>query len=131
MKSQKIRSNFIKICDRLIFKILVLERGLVCEICGGRAGIGTFHIMSKKKCPRLRYHKRNLLLAGWFCCHSPWHHDFDAKERIDAKIKQLRGEDYREEFIKMDIASEKLSVGRLGLMKEILQIELKSLEDNN
>ena len=117
MRKQKTRSNLIKKCDAQMFKILLVERGAICELCGGRANLGTFHILSKKKYPRIRYHKKNLLIAGWFCCHFPFHQDYYmARDKIIPRIKELRGENYEDELKALDAISEKLSLTRLNIL---------------
>ena len=125
---QKLKSDLIKKLDALMFKILILERGARCQICGGRAGLGTFHILEKGKYQRIRYDKKNLLIAGWFCCHNAWHHTFEAKERIDKRIKEIVGENYRNELKAQNYTSIKLTLVYLNMLHAVFKAELKQLE---
>ena len=122
---QQKRSALIKECEKLLFKILKKERGEMCELCGGTALLGTFHIMSKKTYPRIRLNKQNLLIAGWYCCHHLWHHDIEVQEVIHEKIKKLRGNDYRDQLKALDAFSPKLSMTRLNLLHEAFKKELE------
>ena len=130
MKRQSPRGKLIKQCDDLLFHILLLERGSVCEICGKPGNMTPFHILPKGSYPRIRFYKANLLLACWFSCHNLWHHDyFIAKERIEPRIKQLRDEDYKDKLIASNAMAPRLSTTYLGILREALKIKLKQLED--
>ena len=123
------RQKVIDKCKSLLLKILKIERGGCCEICGKHTNnIGLFHILPTSRFPRIQLHKQNILLAGWYCCHYAWHHDhMSAKVLIEPKIKALRGEDYMNDLIKLDVTAEKLSLVRLNVIHEALKLELKSV----
>ena len=95
-KPRKI-SRIIEDIDDLILAELIAERGPRCQICGGYKQLGLFHIIPKGSHPRLRFHRDNLLIAGWFCCHLPFHHSYyEARDRIVPRIKDIVGNDYEE-----------------------------------
>ena len=65
--------------------------------------LGLFHILGKGSHPRLRFYEENLLIAGWFCCHFPFHHDYyDARDRIVPRIKEIVGNDYEEVLLAVE-----------------------------
>ncbi len=60
----------IKRCEDIIKAILKIELGAKCQICGKPEemlaySLSLFHILDKNKYPRIRLHKRNLLLVCW------------------------------------------------------------------
>jgi hypothetical protein len=84
LKSAKsAKSKLTKECDTLWRKLLKLERGDRCELCGKHQSelsfpLSVFHILPKGTYPRLRYCRENTLLACWTtfqtrCCHNVWH----------------------------------------------------------
>ena len=121
------RQKVINKCKGLLLKILKIERGDWCEICGKRSNnIGLFHILPIGRFPRIQLYKQNLLLACWFNCHFSWHRDqMSAKVLIEPRIKKLRGEDYMNDLIKLDVTAEKLSLVRLKVIYEALKLEAK------
>lgn len=123
------RTRLIDACDDLMLEILKLERGERCEICGGTYNLGLFHILPKGIYKRIRYHKMNLLVAGWFCCHYNWHHVFYiARDKIYPRIVELRGENFEDELRKLDITAPPLSESYLSVLEKALKKELKELE---
>lgn len=107
--------------EELIFEELLEERGKRCQLCGNNKQLGLFHILPKGEYPRIRLHKDNLLIAGWFCCHLPWHHDYYvARDRIVPKLKELLGDDYEERLKRLDASLPKLT-----------EVELKRMLDEN
>ena len=123
------RAKIIDEIRGILFQILIYERGDRCEICGGRAKLGTFHIMPKSTHKHIRFHKRNLLIAGWFCCHLPWHHSyFIAKNRIEPRIKELCGDDFEDKLTALDVTSKPLTMTRLKFLKKFYERELEGYE---
>lgn len=123
------RTKLIEEADRLLFEILCLKRGKRCEICGGRQKLGLFHIMPKGRYPRIRFHKRNLLIAGWFCCHYIWHHDYMlTRDRIVPRVKELRGNTYEDKLRVTDLGAKSITMVYLSALVRALKRELKSLE---
>jgi hypothetical protein len=100
---------------------LISERGAQCEICGGLHKLGLFHILPKGKYPRLRFYKENLLIAGWFCCHFVWHHSYyEARDRIEPRLKEILGDNYEEKLKILDGTAQKLTYDRLlEILKEV------------
>jgi len=127
---KKPRKRLIEEAEKLTFEILLYKRGDRCEICGVRSGsLGTFHILPKGRYPRIRFHERNLLVAGWWCCHYSWHHDFYiARDRIVPRIKVLREDDYEDRLRALDLGARPLSEDYLKLLVMSLKKELKALE---
>lgn len=123
------RTKLIEEIDDLLLEIIKYERGERCEICGGSYNLGLFHILPKGRYPRIRFYKQNLLIAGWYCCHFLWHHDYYiARDRIAPKIRQLRGDNYEEELTKLDVTASPLTEMHLKMLKRALGKELKALE---
>lgn len=128
MNKVSVRQKIIKKCDKLLSQIILLERGSMCEICGKRSNLGAFHILNKGTYPRIRFNKANILIAGWYCCHHPYHHNYyTARDRIIPKIKELRGDDYEDELRKLDAIAPKHNTLYLELLHEALKIELEAL----
>jgi len=126
---KKPRTKLIDKIDDIMLEILKYERGERCEMCGGSYNLGLFHILPKGRYPRIRYYKQNLLIAGWWCCHYPWHFDYYiARDRIEPKIRQLRGDNYEEELTKLDIIAPPLTEMYLKMLKRAFEKELRALE---
>lgn len=94
-------SKSVKKADDLCRNIIKKRHGLVCQICGKKANtyktIGVFHVLGKKAFPNMRFDPRNLLWAGWFCCHYNWHHDpFFARDFVFPKLNKLLGSGWEE-----------------------------------
>jgi len=118
--------------DDLLLEKLKSERGDKCELCGGRNQLGLFHVLSKGSHPRLRCHERNLLIAGWFCCHFIFHHDFYiARDRIIPKIKELLGEDYEEQLWALERTLPILDRMELESIYENLKAERSAANGNS
>ena len=130
-KKRNPRSLLLKKNDDLVTDILRLLYGNVCQVCKlPRTDCGTFHIKTKKAYSTLRYAPQNLTWAGWFCCHNPWHHDyFDARDRIEPIIKQLKGPDYEDKLIKLSQQLPGLSTPVLEELNERLKKRYKQLKE--
>ncbi len=115
------RSSLIKSCDELMFRLLRLKRNERCEICGKREGLGTFHILSKAVCPRIRYYEDNLLLTCFFPCHHLWHSDPLRALPILKRIKELRGKDFEMRLRNLNALAPKLSVFELEKIQLVLK----------
>ena len=131
-RKKRPRTKLIESIEKILFQILIHERGRKCEICGARnQRLGLFHILPKGRYPRLRFYKDNLLIAGWFCCHFHFHHSYyEARDRIIPRIKELRGESYEDELREKDLVALTLSEDYLKVLKDILTKELEEIEDN-
>jgi len=128
----KPKSDKMKIIDhaeKLLRKILVIERGQVCELCDkGKSGLGLFHILNKQKYPRLRLDPDNTLIAGWFCCHNRFHHDpFFARDKVFPRIEELRGKDYEDRLKLRHAMLPRMSATQASMYKAALEKELESL----
>ena len=129
----------IKRCEDLLRKILKINRGHKCQICGRWQEILTyplslFHILDKNKYPRLRLHRRNLLLVCWHpvyymkLCHNIWHHDkVEAERKIEPKIKAILGNDYRDKLLLANETAPKITIFWLKTLEVILKKELEEL----
>lgn len=127
MNKQSRRQKIIVECRSIMLKMLKMERGSACEICGRVGNVHLFHILPVGRFPRLQFHTRNLLLTDWHPCHYNWHHDIEyGRSIIEPKIKELRGENYQEDLMKLDIISPKISLFYLKTFIEALRLELKS-----
>lgn len=122
LRTYSTRGEIIKECLDLIRSRLFRERGNKCEICGRKANnIGLFHILRKGQYPRLRFNKFNILLACWHPCHSVWHHDYFNAPKIEQRIKELRGADYKEKLLVMDKTASRLTMVYLQTYLQALQ----------
>lgn len=123
------RKKAIDDCEAMVFEILKYKRGAKCELCGGKNQLGLFHILPKGRFQRLRFHKQNLLIAGWYCCHFDWHQTFIiARDKIEPRIKELRGNDYEVILRGLDLLQPKLTITYLTTLKAALEIELAEQE---
>ena len=118
--------------DKVMLKILRIKRGNWCEISGRHANnIGVSHILPKSLYPRLRFHERNLLLMCWMPVHFNLHHYTDndpPNKPTIQKIKELRGEDYRDQLLAINRMQPQMTAFRLDLIHRALIEELQSLE---
>lgn len=127
MTKQSRRQSIIRGCKPIMLKILKIERGDSCELCGRHGNVHLFHILPISRFPRLQFHKRNLLLTDWHPCHYNWHHDVEyANNIVKPRIRELRGENYLEDLMKLDVISPKLSLFYLKTFISVLRLELKS-----
>ena len=116
-------SKILEKIDDYLLAELKEERGTRCELCGKSQQLGLFHVLPKGTHPRLRLSKSNLLIAGWFCCHLPWHHSYyEARDRLVPRIKELLGDDYEERLLALEMTLPKLD-------RVILEALLKSYEE--
>ena len=110
-------SQLIRECDKLISKIIIAKRGRVCQICGGTEDLGVAHILNKESYERLRYHEKNLVVMGWWCCHIYFDSDlYVSRKRIIPKIKDLLGEDYEEQLKLLNKTAPQINRTRLILL---------------
>lgn len=117
MKSK--RQKLIEECETLIRKLKVSTFGEKCQLCGKTGQLGLFHVLPKGAHPRLRLHEDNMILAGWFCCHFPFHHDFyKARDLIIPRLKALLGENYEETLLEIEKTAPKLDEIRI---KELIE----------
>ena len=120
--------------DSLHFKYLKLIRQNTCkcEICGRMpVNIGRFHILRVGRYPRLRYYDLNGLLAGWECCHYPWHHygpNDPRNLKTLEKIIYMRGESYMDILLLADKTQDKHNMVYLRILKEFFKKEIKVLK---
>lgn len=107
----KKRSDRKKLRDKIgaiHLKILRHERGDRCEICQIPGNVSRFHIMPIGSYPKLEFVDENILLVHWMnnCqAHFLHHHagsDDPRNIRTLRRIKELRGEDYRERLSEMN-----------------------------
>ncbi len=121
------RAKLINKIEKLLLIKLKKERGDRCEICGKRELVGLFHILPKGKYQRIRFNEENLLLAGWWCCHYPYHHDFyKTRDKIIPRIKELRGEDYEDRLKFLNAIEVKLTKFRLECIYHALKNTVKN-----
>lgn len=128
LKSKSTKRVLIDDCKTLLRKILIAERGAGCELSGRPAnGLGLFHILPEGRYPRISLHPQNLLLVNWHPYHYIWHHDPHRKDEVESKIKRLRGENYKEELLKVNALAPKLTMTQLNNIYVVLKIEVESL----
>jgi len=125
MKKVSVRQAILNNCKETLRRILILERGERCELCRKPAHVGLFHILPVGQYPRIQLYKQNILLAGWFCCHYPWHHDPHQKDRIEANIKRLRGENYLQDLKNLNVIARKMTMTEIRMYQAALSQELK------
>ena len=133
IKKVSYRGQIVIEIDALYFKILCLERGLQCEISIRPAnGLGTFHILPKGRYPRLRWKRQNVLLVNYMPYHFSWHHDNPSNptyDLVERRIREIKGEEYREELLKLDAISERHTMTYLKMLRMAFRQELKELEE--
>jgi len=113
LKSRSPRGKIIKAIEDLLRVELKQERGDICEIHNRKcAKIGMMHILNKRRYPRIRFNKFNIILAGWFCSHYYTHQDPDDPRAIYTmkRIKELRGSDYKEKLLILDKTAPRLTM---------------------
>lgn len=120
-RSKSRRSVLIRDCDALMFQLLKMKRGKVCEVCGKKEGLGTFHIMSKATHPRIRYSEDNLLLICFFPCHHLWHSDPIRARAIYKRIEEIRGKDFDARLRALNAISPPLDTFKLEQIKFALE----------
>ncbi len=116
-------------CKALLRKILKSERGERDEFNGrpSDGSLGLFHIMPEGRYPRISLHPQNLILANWHPYHYIWHHDPHRKDEVESKIKKLRGDNYKEELLKINAIAPKLTMTQLKNIHIVLEIEVGNL----
>ena len=146
LKKVSTRQKLINEILKIKRQMLIIERGARCELCGKEAselrfGLSLFHILDRKRYPKIQLLDWNLLLACW-CpakwfympyCHNIFHHDSGpSKDKIEAKIKELRTPDYRDRLLIADKSACKLTEDYLGVyLYEIKRQYKKLLEKEN
>jgi hypothetical protein len=114
---------------KLHFEILKLKRGNRCEITGLVVNdLGRFHILPVGKYPELEYMDENVLLASWNLAHRHWHHDYYKAQKIEKKIKELRGEDYKDNLLMIARTCPKHGMFYLQALKVYFTQELEILQ---
>jgi hypothetical protein len=105
--------------------------GDICQICGKHTKqAGLFHILDKRRYPKIRLHKINLLWVGWYCCHYPFHHDpYEARDRIIPKIQEIRGVDFEDQLKALDKMQGRQDMTYLELRYIQAQEELDNLKN--
>lgn len=132
INKQSSRGKLMSDCDKLLSKIIRLERGELCEVHNKKCfNVGVSHILPKSRYPRLRYYRLNLFCCGWFCSHHYTHfnsHDPRAIQYEEAVIKKL-GKNYRENLLIAEKMQPRLKMFYLQTLKMAFRQELKELED--
>lgn len=90
---------------KLHLAYLIKKRGNRCQLSGRPAnGLGRFHILPVGSNPRLEFADENVLLANWLPYHYLWHHDFvKAQRTVEPLIVKLKGKNYREDLLKIEV----------------------------
>ena len=123
------RMKLIEETESMIFQILKYKRGERCELCGGNKCLGLFHVLPKGAYPRLRLEKKNLLIAGWYCCHLPWHSSFYvARDQILPKVKEILGKDFEDRLRDLDNSLPPLDIVQVQTINKKVKRELRALE---
>jgi len=132
MKKISDRQRIINFCLDLIREKLKRERGNQCEICGRTPNnLGLFHIIRRSRSPRLILNTFNLLLTCWLPCHKIWHTfgpNDPHTERIENRIKELRGNDYMDLLYQAEAIAPKQSLSYLKLTLAVLKQEQERLQ---
>ena len=132
MRLKKSKSEYKKLREKigkLHFKILLKERGPMCEICRVRKAQGRFHILSVGSHPHLEFFDGNILLSCWHPCHYIWHHDYrKARDIIEPRIKKLRGESYEMALKVAHISAQRHSLIYLQNIYFCLKNEMKKYD---
>lgn len=126
MNRRSARGKTVSKCDQLLRQIILLERENKCEWCG-RSGVvlQASHIFSKAAHPRLRFHKKNILLFCVKCHLYRWHRSpLEAWEFI----RQYKGEGYKDELMFAEAIAPKMSRFNLQLLHHELENELELLK---
>lgn len=122
LRKKSSRQRLIEKCEGLIRLTLIKDRGAKCEICGKPDNrVGLFHILPKGKYPRMRFNTYNILLVCWFPCHYSWHHDYHKACGIEKRIKELRGENYKDDIKIIDKTQPKLTIAYLNMLYQSLK----------
>ena len=116
---------------RLHLEILKYERNNfdTDEITGQKVKVlGRFHILPVGQYPRLEFVSENILLTGWFSSHYYWHHDYEKAKIIEKRIKELRGEDYKERLKIRNAIMPKMTMFYLRSLYAAFKVILKQLK---
>lgn len=93
--------------------------------------VGRFHILSVGSHPKLEFVDENVLLVAWFPTHFAWHH-FGANHpktmHIEERIRELRGEDYREKLFEIERCMSQHSKVYLMALEQSFRRELAKKE---
>ena len=119
------RKKLEKKLETLITERLFAKYGPICQLCkkpykinmkSRRAkGLGQFHVLPKGGLwANLKYDPRNILWAGWYCCHYPFHHDYyRARDIIIPRLKEILGDDYEDKLKRLSRCIGRLSMAAL------------------
>lgn len=137
------RQKVINACLDMIRIIIKHERGAKCEICGRNEAVlpyplGLFHVLDRQRYSQIQLEQSNILLACWVpntynvkYCHNIWHHlpgSDPAYQRVEKRIKELVGVNYRDKLGILVKCAPKLSMTRLGIIYVCLKQEMKGIE---
>ena len=118
------RYKLILRCEKLLKQIILKERGAKCEWCKKNKVMQMAHILPKGLHPRLRFHRRNILLLCFYCHLIKWHrHPLNAAKFL---IK-YKGQNYESELLVAEIAAPKITIFRLKTLEVVLKHELEEL----
>ena len=118
------RYKLILICEKLLKQIILKERGAKCEWCKKNKVMQMAHILPKGLHPRLRFHRRNILLLCFYCHLIKWHrHPLNAAKFL---IK-YKGQNYESELLVAEIAAPKITIFWLKTLEIVLKRELEEL----
>ena len=115
--------------EKLIILKLFTRHGVICQICrkehnlsdnGKPLNMGQFHILPKGAFPNLKYHPKNILWAGWFCCHYIFHHDFyKARDTVIPLLEKLLGEGYEQELRELSMSLPNMTISEIEKYIEV------------
>ncbi len=123
------RQEVIKECDKLLFEILKLKRGAICEVCG-RPNPAPHHVFFKGQYPRLRFREDNIVLMCWNPCHYALHHhthDHPHYKRSYKRIKEIVGANYYDKLRMVNTYAAAHTPTYLNIIMAALRQELKEL----
>jgi hypothetical protein len=128
------RKKLEKNLRELITKRLLQKYGPRCMICGkdyeinSKTGkckhVGQFHILPKGGLyANLKYRPENIIQAGWWCCHYPFHHDhYKARDIVVPKLKKYIGDNFEQRLINLSQTLPKTTIFELKKLYEYWDI---------
>jgi len=96
-----------------------------CEVCGAQdPRSGLHHLVERSQCPKLIVHRQNLMLLCWYChiFSLGKTKDHPAYRKVDQKIIELRGEDYREKLLIINKIQPKITLTYLKMYLAALKL---------